>query len=128
MRFLTLLKFKENLQAGPPPPALMEAIGKLGAEAAAAGVLVDTAGLAPTAASTVVRLSDGKLTSAEGVAAGPDELVTGAYAIYEVSSEEEVLEWVNRFMKVHQEHGEGWEGETEVRRVFGPEDFAPPQG
>ncbi|MGI9070430.1 MAG: hypothetical protein ACR2JB_03640 [Bryobacteraceae bacterium] len=31
-----------------------------------------------------------------------------------------------RFMELHKEHLPGWEGENEIRQVFGPEDFAPP--
>jgi hypothetical protein len=28
-------------------------------------------------------------------------------------------------MELHKKHWPGWEGETEVRQMFGPEDFAP---
>jgi hypothetical protein len=27
-------------------------------------------------------------------------------------------------MELHKKHWPGWEGETEVRQIFGPEDFA----
>jgi DNA-directed RNA polymerase specialized sigma24 family protein len=30
-----------------------------------------------------------------------------------------------RFMELHKKHWPGWEGETEVRQMFGPEDFGP---
>jgi hypothetical protein len=29
-----------------------------------------------------------------------------------------------RFMELHRKHWPGWEGETEIRQIFGPEDFA----
>jgi hypothetical protein len=28
-------------------------------------------------------------------------------------------------MELHKKHWPGWEGETEVRQMFGPEDFTP---
>jgi hypothetical protein len=47
MRYIALLKAAPPSSL--PPPGLMEAIGKLGEEATKAGVLVDTAGLEPSA-------------------------------------------------------------------------------
>jgi len=29
-----------------------------------------------------------------------------------------------RFMELHKKHWPGWEGETEIRQIFGPEEFA----
>jgi hypothetical protein len=46
MRYIALLKAAPPSSL--PPPGLMEAIGKLDEEATKAGVLVDTAGLAPS--------------------------------------------------------------------------------
>ena len=31
-----------------------------------------------------------------------------------------------RFMEVHRKHWPGWEGESEVRQMFGPDDEFPP--
>jgi hypothetical protein len=28
-----------------------------------------------------------------------------------------------QFMELHRKHWPGWEGETEVREIFGPEDY-----
>jgi hypothetical protein len=123
MRFLTLIKSPES--AGMPPVELMEAIGKLGAQAAEAGVLVETGGLAPGALSSKVKVSGGAVSAVDGPFDG--EELAGGYAIYEVSSKEEVIEWTSKFMAAHVEHWEGWEGETEIRQIFGPEDMAPPQ-
>jgi hypothetical protein len=36
------------------------------------------------------------------------------------------MRWATRFMEIHREHWPGWEGEAEVRQIFGPSDF--PQG
>jgi hypothetical protein len=29
-------------------------------------------------------------------------------------------------MELHKDHWPGWEGETEIRQIFGPEDFRSP--
>ena len=55
MRFMMLVKSAEN--SGPPPKALMDAIAKLAEEATKAGRMLQTAGLAPTAMSSRVRIS-----------------------------------------------------------------------
>ena len=78
MRFMTLIKSAENSTIGPPPAKLLQAIGRLGGDAAQAGVLVDTAGLMPTAAGARVRLE----------ASGHE--VVGAYAIFNVQSVDRV--------------------------------------
>jgi hypothetical protein len=33
------------------------------------------------------------------------------------------VEWASRFLKLHRDMWDGWEGESEVLKVFGPEDF-----
>jgi hypothetical protein len=48
--------------------------------------------------------------------------------VYEVRSKEEAVEWTNRFLKIHRDRWPGWEGEADVLKIFGPEDFAPPAG
>jgi hypothetical protein len=121
MRYLMLLK--ANQPTTPPPPGLMEAIMQLGAEATAAGALLDTAGLAPSAAGVRVALTDDKLSVTDGPFAEAKETIS--YALYEVRSKEEAVEWATRFIKLHRDLWEGWEGETYVHKVFGPEDFGP---
>jgi hypothetical protein len=122
MRYLILLK--GTTQLADPPPGLMDAIVNLGAEATAAGALLDTAGLAPSAAGARVQLAGGHLSVMDGPFAEAKEFIS--YAVYQVHSKEEAVEWASRFLRLHQEHWIGWEGEADVLRVFGPEDFAPP--
>ena len=119
MRYMTIVKAAEPF--GVPPPALLEAIGKLAEEATRAGVFVETAGLAPTAEGTRVRLSDGRISVTDGPFTEAKEVV-GGYAIFDVGSKEEVLEWTRRFMELHKRHWPDWEGETEVRQmaIMGP--------
>lgn len=122
MRFMTLVKSAER--SGPPPTALMDASAQLGDEATSAGMLLATGGLAPSAMSTRIRLSGGQLAVLDGPFTEAKEVV-GGFAIYEVSSKDEAVAAARRFMELHQEHWPGWEGEIEIRQVFGPEDVGP---
>ena len=122
MRYLITLRAPQA--STPPPPELMEAIMKLGEEATKAGALLDTAGLAPSAAGARVQLAGGRLSVTDGPFTEAKEMIS--YALYQVRSKEEAVEWATRFIKLHQDLWEGWEGEADVLRVFGPEDFAPP--
>jgi hypothetical protein len=108
---------KSSERAVPPPKALMDAIGKLGAEAMQAGVMVETGGLLPSALGARVRLSNGNLTVTDGPFAESKELI-GGYAVYQVPSKNEAIEWTYRFMQLHLEHWPGWEGESEIRQIF----------
>jgi len=122
MRFMTFVKSAEN--SGPPPPKLMEAITKLSEDASQGGTMLEAGGLAPTAMSNRVRLSKGKVTVIDGPFAETREVV-GGYAVFEVESKEKMIDATVKFMELHREHWPGWEGETEIRQVFGPDDYNP---
>lgn len=122
MRFMTLVKSSEN--SGPPPPKLMEAIANLSGEAAKGGKLLEAGGLAPTAMSSRVRLEKGKILVLDGPFVETKEVV-GGFAVFEVDSKQEMIDATVKFMELHMEHWSGWEGETEIRQVFGPEEFVP---
>jgi hypothetical protein len=121
MRFMMLVKHGES--SGPPPKELMDAIAKLSEEAVQSGTMIASGGLAPTAASTRVRLSRGQVTAIDGPFTEAKEVV-GGYAVFELKSKQEAIEGALRFMELHRKHWPGWEGETEIRQIFGPEDFA----
>ncbi|WP_027342752.1 YciI family protein [Hamadaea tsunoensis] len=121
MRYLVLLKAAQP--ATPPPGELMAGIMQLGEEATKAGVLLDTAGLAPSVAGARVGVAGGRLSVTDGPFAEAKEMIS--YALYDVRSKEEAVEWTSRFITLHHDLWEGWEGEAEVLRVFGPEDFGP---
>jgi len=106
---------------GFPPKELMDAIGKLSEDAVKAGTMLGNGGLLPTATGTRVRLSGGKLTVTDGPFTEAKEVV-GGYAQFELKSKEEAVEATTRFMELHKIHWPGWEGETEIRQMFGPED------
>jgi hypothetical protein len=122
MRYLVLLRAADSGSA--PPPELMEAIMALGAEAGRAGALLDTAGLVPSAAGARVGLSAGELTVTDGPFTEAKEMIS--YALYEVRTKAEAVEWTSRFMALHRDLWPGWTGEAEVLKVMGPEDFGPP--
>lgn len=115
MRFMIMVKSAEN--AGPPPAALMGAIAKLGEEATRAGAMVQMGGLLPSAMGARVRLAAGKLTVTDGPFAETKELI-GGFAVYDVKSKQEAIEWTSRFMQLHKDHWPGWEGESEIRQLF----------
>ena len=122
MRYIVLL---QAAQLTPPmPDGLFEAIMKLGEEATASGALVDQAGLVQGATSARVTVTGGQLSVMDGPFAEAKEFIS--YAQYEVRSKEEAVEWASRFMKLHQEFVPGWEGDCQVLKVFGPEDFQAP--
>ena len=49
--------------------------------------------------------------------------VVGGFAMFELKSKEEAIEGATRFMELHKKYWPGWEGETEIRQVLGPEAF-----
>jgi hypothetical protein len=123
MRFIGMVKATRESEAGNPPnPALMTAIGDLAAEAMRAGVIIDMGGLLPSAMGARVRASGGKVTVTDGPFAELKELV-GGYAILEAKSKAEAVEFTRKFMQVHVDVlGAAYEGECEVRQLFGPAD------
>jgi hypothetical protein len=120
MRFMMLVKHGE-IQA-PPPKEFLDAMAKLGEEAEKSGNLIASGGLSPIAKSARVRLSRGHVNAVDGPFAESKEVV-GGFAIFELKSKEEAIEGAKRFMELHKRYWPGWEGETEVRQVLGPEAF-----
>jgi hypothetical protein len=118
MKFMMLVKSALNSQNKPPPMGLMEAMGKLEQEARKAGALLETGGLLPpTVAGARVTIRGGKMIVMDGPFAEAKEVV-GGYAIFEVKSKDEALEWSKRFMELHTRHWPEWEGELEMRQFF----------
>ena len=122
MRFLMLVKHGEN--PGPPPKEFLDAMARLGEEAAKSGTMIQSGGLSPIAKSTSVRLSRGQVTAIDGPFSEAKEVV-GGFAMFELKSKDEAIEGAKRFMELHKKYWPGWEGETEVRQVLGPEAFDP---
>jgi hypothetical protein len=120
MRFMMIVKHAEK--QGPPPKSLMDAIAKAAEEETKAGTMLGNGGLFPTAQGARVRLSGGKVTVIDGPFTEAKEII-GGYAQFELKSKEEAIESAVQFMELHKKHWPGWEGETEVRQMFDPDDF-----
>src|SRR5947209_243329 len=119
MRFMAVLKADKDTEAGvPPSPELMAEMGTFMEEVVKAGVLLATDGLHPSAKGARVRLSEGKLTVTDGPFTETKELIA-SYALFQVKSKEEAIEWTTRFLKVL------GEGECEIRPLFEASDFPP---
>lgn len=98
----------------PPSPELMAEMEKFIGEATQAGVVVTTGTLQPKG--TRLKLADGKFTVTDGPFIELKELM-GGWAVLQVKSKEEAIEWSKRFLKIV------GGGETEIVQIFGPDDF-----
>lgn len=117
MKFMMIVKHAED--KGFPPKELMDAIGALAQDAVKAGTMVSSGGLLPTGQGARVQLRRGKLTTTDGPFAEAKEII-GGFAIFELKSLAEAKEGAERFMELHRKYWPGWEGETEIRPMFGP--------
>lgn len=118
MRIMGLLRADKDSEAGvTPSPELLAELGKFFEEVNRAGVLLAGEGLHPSAKGKRVRLADGKVTVTDGPFTESKELVA-SYALFEVKSMDEAIEWTTRFLKVL------GGGESELRPVFEASDFA----
>jgi len=120
MRFMMLVKSAEIGCA--PPKELMDAIENFSKAQSSEGKLLATGGLAPMAATTRVRISQGNLSVLDGPFTETKEVV-GGFAVMEFTSRQAAVDSAVRFMELHKKYWPGWEGETEVRQIFGPEDY-----
>ena len=125
MRVMLMIKGDPQPDAA-PSEELLGAMGSYNDELKEAGVLIDLAGLLPSAMGRRVRLSGGNRAVIEGPFAESKQLIAG-YWILQVPSMEEAVEWAERFpfeawSRIYP--GEyGAEVEIEIRQVFEPEGF-----
>jgi hypothetical protein len=120
-----MLMIKGDPQPGAAPSEeLLGAMGSYNDELKEAGVLIDLAGLLPSAEGRRVRLAGGNRTVIDGPFAESKQLVAG-YWILQVPSMDEAVEWAERFpfeawSRIYP--GEyGAEVEIEIRQVFEPD-------
>jgi hypothetical protein len=105
-----------------PSEELLAAMTKYNEELTKAGVLLDLAGLHPSAEGVRVKLFGGKTTVVDGPFAEPNEIVAG-YWILQVRSMDEAVEWAKRVPVEAAEHESGQESEIEIRQIFELEEF-----
>jgi hypothetical protein len=116
MRFMVIVKGTEDTEKGvmPTQQELTE-MGAYNEELVKAGVMLAGEGLLPSSKGARVRFDkDHNSTVVDGPFAETKELVAGFW-ILEVSSREEVIEWVRK--------APFRDGEVEVRQVASAEDF-----
>jgi len=116
MRFLSMIRIDEKT-AKPPTERLMNEMGHLIEDWTRSGVLVSTAGLRPTSEGARVRLRGGKLSTVDGPFTETKEVI-GGFAILEVKSKEEAIQYTRRFLELH---GDEWEIDCELRQMEGPD-------
>ena len=125
MRVMMMIKGDPEPGAA-PSEELLGAMGRYNDELRRAGVLLDLAGLLPSAEGRRVKFSGGDRAVIDGPFPESKQLIAG-YWILQVSSMDEAVEWAKRapFEALSRIYpGEyGATGEIEIRRVFELEDF-----
>lgn len=119
MRYMSFVR--TDMSQGDPPQALMDAMGKLIEESFKAGTLIDTGGLDVPSNAIRVRMSGGNIRVVDGPYSEAKEVI-GGYAVMQFNTREEAIQASKDFLALHQEHWPEWEGECEVRQIFGPND------
>lgn len=115
-RYLMFIVHSESPRDDAVPASLYEEMGEFVNEHRKSGVLVDTAGLRPTAEATRIRSSRGKLSVTDGPFTETKEVV-GGYALIDVRSRAEALELATKFMDIHVRHWPQFECACEVREI-----------
>ena len=125
MRVMLMIKGRQQPGAAPSED-LLAAMGSYNDKLKEAGVLLDLAGLLPSAEGRRVKFADGDRTVIDGPFPESKQLIAG-YWILQVPSMDEAVEWAERFpfeawSRIYP--GEyGAEVEIEIRQVFEPEGF-----
>jgi hypothetical protein len=98
MRFMTIVKTRES--GVQPASELIDRINQLAEDATKRGQFVGMGGLGPTALGARARLTNGKITVTDGPFTEAKEVI-GGYAIFDVNSKQEALDWTRRFLEAH---------------------------
>ncbi|WP_233278003.1 YciI family protein [Myxococcus stipitatus] len=118
MRFMLLLKASRDTESELwPSEALVREMDRYNDELVRAGVLLDAAGLHPSASGARIDFSQGKRTVTHGPFSETQQLIAGFWMI-QVRSLEEALEWGRRWL--HPQGGS--DSQIELRQVFEPRD------
>src|SRR5258705_6080087 len=96
MRFMFIVK---SAHAGPPPPALMEAMHKLADREIKAGRMLDNGGLMPAATRADVRIKGGKLSVVDGPFVEAKEVI-GGYAAFQLRDKAEAVASAKGFLQL----------------------------
>ena len=99
MKFLMFINHAESSRDQSIPKALNDAMGEFVTEGFQKGWLKDTAGLKRTAEGFRIRSKGGKLTQTDGPFTESKEVI-GGFAVVQVRSKDEAIEWASRFAEV----------------------------
>lgn len=112
MRVMVIGRATKDSEAGvPPSEEQLTAMGKYNEELVKAGIMLAGEGLKPSSQGKRVRFSGSKRTVIDGPFTEAKELIAG-YAIWQVRSMEEAVEWVKRCPDLPVE------SDVEIRPVF----------
>ena len=120
MRVMFMIKGDPQPGAA-PSEELLGAMGRYNDELKNAGVLLDLAGLLPSAMGRRVRFSGGNRAVIDGPFPESKQLIAG-YWILQVQSMDEAVEWAKRLPFEAGGEPEA-EGEIEIRQLFELEEF-----
>ena len=114
MKVVSIYRIRPDAAQTPPTAEMMSNMGALIDEMKSAGVLIDTGGVIPNGITARVRANgNGSFSVTDGPFTETKEIV-GGFAVFEVSSKEELLQWTERFLSLT------GTGECELIEVTGP--------
>ena len=113
MKFFMKTNPENGGLSGPPPPELMEEMGRFVEEGFRNGTLVATGALDPR--TTRIEKRGGKITVTDGPFTEAKEAVIG-WAIVEVNSKDEAIELSKRFWQLV------GDGSGTIQRVYDPQE------
>jgi hypothetical protein len=119
MKYLSFIRHSEKYRESPPPPAMMEAMGKFVEQSYKDGTLVETGGLLPSKDGMKLRLSNGAITVTDGPFTETKEVI-GGWAILNAATKADAIRIATQFLELHKKHWPGFEAECEVRPMFDP--------
>jgi len=119
VKYLTFIRSSEKFRKSGPPAALMQAMGQFVQQGFKDGTLVDTGGLRPSAEGFRVRIANGQVSVTDGPFTESKEII-GGWAIIKADTKAEILRIAREFMELHVTHWPEFEGESEVRPMFEP--------
>jgi hypothetical protein len=119
MKVMVFVKATKSSEAGElPSRQLFDEMGRYNDELQKAGILVEAAGLRPSAQGKRVRFAGQNRAVIDGPFAETKELIAGFW-IWEVKSMEEAVEWLKRCPNPHEEITD-----VEIRPFYTAEDLA----
>ena len=125
MRYMGLVIMDPN--QGPPPQALVDAMGEYVAKNAADGIFLDGGGLGQGDGRVGYEVRSGQLSSTDGPFTEGKEII-GGYAILEYRNPAEAAEGCRQFTELHRRYWPEWEGRIEQHLIEGPADTGCPAG